>query len=236
MSKTIDSLDRLVRSRNNMHPSIHEDIARTYLRTSNQKIKGQGKKNTPKSKMIYWLTALLLSMAAFLLSRAPTIDKDIFFVKGSEPNKDMISNASFLGDAHVYSRVRDDMLVLCNSKGYGWANYTIELKRPVDLNSLHMRYTGKGIKGGEHLVFTVIDANSRSYRMERDPSSVLAKDWQEYDIGFKPLKNLIDLKKVSIIRLEFGSLTAGNDPTATIFLKDIYITKSEKGLKDGYKE
>ena len=74
----------------------------------------------------------------------------------------------------------------------------------------------------------MVDAANRSYRMENDLSSALAKDWQRYAVNFRLVGNAIDIGNISKIRFEFGGLTAGNYPNAIIFLKDIYLTKNKR--------
>lgn len=250
MSKTIDVLNKHIQAKNKIHDSIQEEIAKIYLKTSNKK--SRRKKNTPTSKAP-WLVALSASLLIPLLlilksnvdikirvlSKIPSIEKEgaqgghqfskgIIFVKGGEPNNGVIKNTLFLGDARDYSKMINDKLTLCNSKGHGWANYTIELKEPIDLTEFDIKYTAKGERGDEHLVLILVDAENRAYRMEKGLSSALTKDWEMYTMDFRSIRNAINLKDISIIRFEFGSLTAGNYPTSTIFLKDVYVTKTRR--------
>ena len=158
------------------------------------------------------------------------VDKGVYLIKGAESNHLMVRDAFFLGDAGTYSRVSGDQLVLCNSKGAGWANYSIELSEPINLNKLDLKFMARGEAGGEVLSVVIVDNDNRSYRLEKARSVRLTKEWQAYSVNFKPVKNAIDLKNVSVVRFEFGSLTVGNGPVVTIYLKDIYASKT-KGIK-----
>ncbi|MCK4463880.1 MAG: hypothetical protein KAU58_06175, partial [Candidatus Omnitrophica bacterium] len=125
-----------------------------------------------------------------------------------------------------FSRVRNHNLVLVNSRGYGWSNYAIEIERPVNLDKHNITYTAKGQTGNEYLTLAIADVNNTSYRMEKDLSGVLTKEWKKYSIDFKSVKDTpLDIENVSVIKFEFGTLTVGNTRNATIFLKDIYLTK-----------
>lgn len=155
-------------------------------------------------------------------------DKGVFLVKGGAPDKDIVKNAYFTGDAKEFSASRPEELVLCNSRGSGWANYTIELKEPIDLNKLDIKYMARGVRGDEFLTLVIVDSGRRSYRLEKDLSSAVGKDWQRYTINFRRVKKAVDLSNISTIKFEFGTLTAGNYPSAVISLKDVYITKTRK--------
>lgn len=249
LNKSLDS-----HSKDKMNPLVHEEIAKVYLKTSDEK-KEQAKPERrlwPKRFFILLFILAALFILAFLLrsnidikirifTEVPGIrlknaktsffniaDRGIFFVKGSVPNISMVKETSFLGDARSFSKRDANEIVLCNSRGSGWANYTIEFKEPMDLGRLNINYTAMGARGDEHLILVLVDAENRSYRMEKDLSSALTNEWRKYTISFRHLRNAIDLKNISIIRFEFGSLTAGNSPGATIFLKDIYITKDKR--------
>jgi len=149
-------------------------------------------------------------------------------MEGGAPNKDIVKDAFFTGDGREFSASKLEELVLCNSRGSGWANYTIELKEPVDLNKLDLRYTARGVRGDEFLTLVIVDSDKRSYRLEKDLSSAIGKDWQIYTINFRRVKKAVDLSNISTIKFEFGSLTAGNYPSAVISLKDVCITKTRR--------
>jgi hypothetical protein len=86
----------------------------------------------------------------------------------------------------------------------------------------------RGVRGDEFLTLVIVDSSKRSYRLERDLSSAMGKDWQEYTINFKRIKKAVDISNVSTIKFEFGALTAGNYPSAVMSLKDVYITKTRR--------
>jgi hypothetical protein len=231
---------------------IQDEIAKTYFHSSPKK---HIKKKPGWKSSLPWAVAVLALLFAVailvfkssidikvrLLGEIPSTpidgiarkfgedaDKGLFFVEGGVPNKDIVKNARFTGDAIEYSAAKPGELVLCNSRGSGWANYTIELKDPVDLNKLDIKYMAKGTRGDEFLTLVIVDGGKRSYRLEKDLSSAMGKEWQMYTINFKRVKKALDLSNISAIKFEFGTLTAGNYPSAVISLKDVYITKTKR--------
>ena len=249
MSKILDTLEN--KSLKKQVPSglgIHDEIARTYFHT--QKKKDLDKKPGWISFLPWIITALVviigiavviskssIDIKVRLLGEIPTLkgstggvisDKGVFLIQGGDPQTGIVKNAYFAGDARAFSSSKQGELVLCNTRGAGWANYTIELKEPIDLNKLDINYTAKGVGKGESLILVIADSNSRTYRMEKDLSSALTDDWKVYAINFKPIKNTLDLSNIVTIKFEFGSLTAGNYSSALIYLKDIYLTKTRR--------
>ena len=232
---------------------IQDEIAKTYFHTPGKK---HPKKKKPRWKsFLPWVVAILAILFAIailifkssieikvrFLGEIPSspmgkdgyklnknLEKGLFFIEGGMPNKDIVKNAYFMGDSKNFSIAKPEELVLCNSRGSGWANYTIELKEPVDLNKLDIRYMAKGVRGNEFLTLVVVDSNSRSYRLEKDLSSQMSKEWQRYTINFRRVKKAVDMSNISMIKFEFGSLTAGNYPSAVMSLKDVYITKTRR--------
>ncbi|MDP3730739.1 MAG: hypothetical protein Q8R14_04350 [Candidatus Omnitrophota bacterium] len=236
----------------NQRIDIQEEIAKTYFHTLPKK---HGKKKPKWRPFLPWAVAVLafLFAAAILIFKssieikvrllgempsAPmsgvahkfgeNLDKGIFLVEGGAPNKDIVKNAYFTGDAKEFSIARPEELVLCNSRGSGWANYTIELKEPVGLDKLDIRYTAKGVRGDEFLALVIVDSSKRSYRLEKDLSSAMGKDWQRYTVNFRRVRKAVDFSNISTIKFEFGALTAGNYPSAVMSLKDVYITKTRR--------
>ena len=232
---------------------IQNEIAKTYFHTPAKK--PASKKKSKWKSFLPWAVAgaavfLAVSIVVFrssieikvrLLGEIPftpisknaygvdgNFDKGLFLVEGGAPNKDTVRNAYFTGDAKEFSLSKPEELVLCNSRGSGWANYTIELKEPIDLNKLDIKYTAKGIRGDEFLALVIVDSDKRSYRLEKDLSSAMGKDWQRYTINFRRVKKAIDFSNISMIKFEFGALTAGNYPSAVMSLKDVYITKTRR--------
>ena len=102
------------------------------------------------------------------------------------------------------------------------------MKEPVDLDKLDIRYMARGVRGDEFLTLVIVDSGSRSYRLEKDLSSAMSKDWQRYTINFRRVKKAVDLSNISTIKFEFGTLTAGNYPSAVMSLKDVYITRTRR--------
>jgi hypothetical protein len=253
MSKIMDVLDNVSSKKHTHNMDIQDEIAKTYFHAPAKKIKH---KKSDKWKMVLpWIIAasaffLALAIVIFkgsvdikvrVLGEVPSIvsgnaeyvsagqaQRGMFFVRGGEPDKDIVKNAFFAGDGREFSVVKPDEVLLCNVRGWGWANYTIELKEPIDLNSLDIKYSARGSRGDEYLTLVIVDSSNRSYRLEKDISSALTKEWQRYTINFKRIKKVVDISNISKIKFEFGALTAGNYPNAVLFLKDIYVTKSRR--------
>lgn len=231
---------------------MQDEIAKTYFHTS---VKKHGNKRLKWKPLLPWLiavSALLFAVSILIfkssidikvrfLGEIPSslidksaekfgdnLDKGAFFVEGGTPNKDIVKNAYFAGDAKAFSAGRPEELTLCNSRGSSWANYTIELKEPVDLNKLDIRYMARGARGDEFLTLVIVDSDKRSYRLEKDLSSAMGKDWQIYTINFRRVKRAVDLSNISTIKFEFGTVTAGNYPSAVMSLKDVHITKTRR--------
>lgn len=253
MNKTVDILDNVPSRKHIQHMDIQDEIAKTYFHAPAKK--GRQKKPGRWKAALPWLIAaiaLFLAIAAIVfkssidikvrvLGEIPSVapgaagyaaaqaaDKGIFLIRGGEPNKDFIKNVYFSGDGKEFSIMKPDEILLCNARGWGWANYTIELKEPVDLNKLDIKYTARGSRGDEYIAFVIVDASNRSYRLEKDISSALTKDWQKYTMNFRRVNKAVDISNISKIRFEFGSLTAGNYPNAVLFLKDIYVAKTRR--------
>ncbi|GAF88007.1 unnamed protein product, partial [marine sediment metagenome] len=84
--------------------------------------------------------------------------------------------------------------------------------------------------GDEYILLVLVDADNRSYRMGRDLSSALTKEWQKCAVNLRPVKDAIDMRNIQAVKFEFGNLTAGNYTSATIFLRDLYVVK-RRGVK-----
>jgi hypothetical protein len=249
MSKILETMNHPFK-KERVRASAQEEIAKIYLKTSD---KGKYKKEK-RSPVLPWAVAAVAIVFAVvtlllksnidvrvrILGEIPSLEskqgdkfgsvreKGLYLVKGSEINKYMVKDAGFAGDAKAFSKVSADTLVLCNSRGSGWANYEIYLREPLNLNKLDVKYTARGESGDESVTVVIVDADNRTYRVQKDILSRLSKDWQVYTVNFKPLKNAVDLANVSAIRFEFGSLTAGNSSMSTLFLKDICVTKTKR--------
>lgn len=232
--------------------TIEEELSRIYLNTTSKSGKQSKKKKPSFRSKIPWIiaaAALIAALAAFLFSSnidikirvaggAAFIDKEspintipeksVFIVEGGKPNKTLVKRAVFFGDARPLSYAFDEYVTLSNYNKQGWADYKIELNRPVNLSGLNMRYTAKGDVGGERLVLMLIDADNRVVRIENDIATKLDKDWNVYTINFAPLKHLADLTEIVAIKFEFGSMTAGSSPRAVMYLKDIMVIKNRR--------
>jgi hypothetical protein len=229
---------------------LNDEIAHTFLRTSEKSY--IRKKNTQRLAWSVAAVATILALVALFtkmtfdikvrfLGEIPTIsveggrinfdnmkDKGVFLIKGITSNNDLIKDTFFAGDAKTGSRTADDHILLSNSRGSGWGNFSINLKEPVDLSRLDLKFVARGMSGGEFLGIVIVDADNKTYRMERDLSTRLTNEWQLYKVNFRPVKNAVDLVNIVMIKFEFGSLTVGNSSGAAIFLKDIYVAKARK--------
>ena len=231
-----------------LYDSFQEEIANTYFKTSPATGKKVSKKKPSKAPWIIAAFAALLAITIFvsksnfdikvrLVSGTPFITKDgsalpsdgaQFFIKGGEANRSLVSKAFFIGDARVSSSMADDQITLSNSRGQGWASFVIEMKQPIDLTKLDIRYAAKGASGAEKLVPVIVDSQNRSYRIKDSSLTSVSDSWHTYIIDFKPVKGDIDLANVSAVKFEFGTETAGNGPAAAIFLKDVSIIKARR--------
>ena len=245
MSKILDILNNVTEKKHAHTQALQDEIAKTYFH----------KKSGKWGPGLPWLVAaiaILFALAMFLLKSnidikvrvlgeipipaqasagfgpAEKFDKGIFLIKGGEPNKDIIKNVYFAGDGKEFSAAKPEELMLCNTRGSGWANYTIEFKDAIDLNKFDIKYAAKGATEYEYLTLVIVDSSNRSYRIQKDISSALSKEWQRYTVNFRRFGKAVDLSNVLKIKFEFGSLTAGNYPNALMFLKDVYITRARR--------
>jgi hypothetical protein len=229
-------------------PGIHEELSKTYFRAPQKKHEKQKKSNL--ERFLPWIiTAAVAVIAAVVVISRSSIDvkvrvlgevpafspggrtaaeKGDFLIKGGIAQKETVKNAFFAGDGKQYSSSKKDQLILCNGRGAGWANCAIELKESADLNKLDVKYTARGSRGGECLVLVIVDGNNRIYRMEKDLSSELTNEWQQYTVNFRPVKKALDLSGIKTIKFEFGSLTTDNYPGALIYIKDVYLAKTRR--------
>jgi hypothetical protein len=233
--------------RSRLHDSFQEEIANTYFKSSSGR-RGPKKK---RQSTLPWLVAGLaagVAVAIFIsrsnfdikvrvTSGAPFITKDDsqlspdgaqYLVKGGEVNRSLVARAYFVGDARASSRISDGDVSLVNSRDQGWASFVIELRSPVDLRRLDIRYAARGQKGTERLVPVVTDSQNRSYRIEDSAVTAVSDNWNAYLIDLKPVKERVDLAGISALKFEFGSETAGNGPASVISMKDISIIKARR--------
>ena len=233
-----------------LQSALNDEIARTYLKTSEKSyIK---KKNALRAAWSVAILASILALVAFftkmtfdvkvrILGEMPTIsveggqvsfdnmkDKGVFLIKGTAANNDLVKSTAFEGDAKIGSRTADDHILLSNSKGSGWGNFIVNLKEPIDLSKLDLKFAAKGSSGGEFLGVVIVDSDNKTYRIEHDLSTKLTREWQLYKVNFRPIRKAVDLVNIIGIKFEFGSLTVGNSSGAAIFIKDIYVAKARR--------
>lgn len=247
MSKILDTLENKAAKKHIPGLGMHDELARTYFQAPRKAAKDRSK----WVSFIPWLltaaviliaTVVVLSRSSIdikvrLLGEIPSfnspasengVEKGEFLVKGGQAQAALVRNVYFAGDGKAFSGAKEEEMILCNARGPGWANYTIELKEPVDLNNLDIKYTARGARGDEYLVLVIADSNNRTYRMEKDLSSAISGEWKRYIVNFRPAKKILDLANIAVIKFEFGSLTAGNYSSAVIHLKDVCLTKTRR--------
>lgn len=233
-----------------LQSALNDEIAMTYLKTSEKSyIKKKATLRLAWSvagvatilAIVALITKINLDVKIRFLGEIPSVsvergqinfdnmkDKGVFLMKGILTNNDIVKTTFFAGDAKLGSRTADDHILLSNAKGSGWANFTIELKEPINLNQLDLKFVARGSSGGELLGIVIVDSDNKTYRMERELSTKLTNDWQLYKIDFRPIKKAVDLGNITTVKFEFGSLTVGNSSGAAIFIKDIYVAKARR--------
>ncbi len=248
MNRTVDT-NRKVHTRD-LQSALNNEITRTYLKTSERSyIRKKAALKVAWSiagvasilAIIALITKINLDVRVRILGEMPSVsveqgrinfdnmkDKGVFLIRGVLVNNDIVKTTFFAGDAGLGSRTADDHILLSNAKGSGWGNFTIELKEPISLNQLDLKFVARGSSGGELLGIVIADSDNKTYRMERDLSTKLTNEWQLYKINFRPVKKALDLGNITTIKFEFGSLTVGNSSGAAIFLKDIYVAKARR--------
>lgn len=233
-----------------LQSALNDEIARTYLKTSEKSY--IRKKSNIRTAWAVAAVASILAAAAVvtkinldvkvrILGEMPSIsvergqidfdnmkDKGVFLIKGITANNDIVRSTFFSGDAKAGSRTADDHLLLSNARGSGWGNFTVDLKEPVNLEKLDLKFVAKGSSGGELLGIVIVDSDDKTYRMERDLSTKITDGWQLYKVNFRPIRKAVDLANIVSIKFEFGSLTVGNSSGAAIFIKDIYLSKARR--------
>ncbi len=240
MSKIIDVLSRRLKQKPRMEDPIQEELANTFFPSSIKKYKSQDK----ASKIPWVITGLVIFLTLFLILSNKNIninvqiaaqtpkavsEDTIQLVANGKFNTNVVQNMYFDGDAKKLSEKLPDTLALINSGRSGWANLTMEFKKPVNLKEFDIAYNAKGDRGDEHFTLVLVDKNDSTYRMKRKASLNLTNKWNDYEVSFKSASG-IDLENIAKVKFEFGGLTAGNYSSAKIFLKDIRITKT-RGVK-----
>ncbi|MCX5679016.1 MAG: hypothetical protein NTY76_07950 [Candidatus Omnitrophica bacterium] len=255
MAITVKEMNRAAGTSKKIHTrdlqsALNDEIAKTFLRTSEKSY--IRKKTTLRLAWSVAIVASILAVVAFItkinfdvrvriLGEMPSVsvergqinfdnmkDKGVFLIKGISSNNDIVKSTFFDGDAKIGSRTADDHILLSNAKGSGWGNFTIDLKEPIGLNKLDLKFVARGSSGGEYLGIVIVDSDNKTYRMERGLSTKLTNEWQLYKVDFRPIKKAVDLANITTIKFEFGSLTVGNSSGAAIFLKDIYVAKARR--------
>lgn len=248
MSRIIDSLNKHFNMQKNNDDSIRQELAKTFFGAPTKK----ENKRFGLLKLPWIITSVaLLSLFLVLLSRSnidikieitgrapaksptglqaaytPVNEEEAFLVKAGQPNEYFVKKAFFFGDALKFSRVKEDMLVLVNSKGMGWSNINLQFIEPMNMSGSALAYTAKGQEGGERIIVVLTDVNNKTYRMPQSLASMLSEKWEDHVINLAPARDVLDLSKISRVSLEFGSITTGNSTYTTIYLEDIYLTKA----------
>jgi len=253
MSKILDILNHGFKHNKKPVDPIQEELAKTFFSSTTSKVPYRHK--MAKTPWIIAGLACIIALFIFIfnskidiqvriMGEVPSLSqsgpesdsvvpsgKGFFLIKNGKPNAYLIRETVFSGDAAKYSRESEDMLVLTSLNEAGWANFSIELKMPVNMANFDISYIAKGQSGDEHLLVVLVDKDNRVYRMARDLSSGLTNEWENHTVNLSPVGNSVDLTRIRTIKFEFGTLTARNCSMATIFLKDAGIVAKTRGAK-----
>jgi len=222
MSKIIDILNRELSKKYNSEKFTQDELIKTFFDTAG----GKRRRLKFRPRASWVIATLAVIIAGLIIVQGILKRREVFFVKEGLPNEILVEGMSYFGDVDR-SEKRENTLVFVNTQGAGWANFNIRLKKPVDMRKRQISYSARGKFGDERLVVILVDAENRTYRIRRTPLKPVKDDWQYYYVNPIIAKGAIDISSIREIKFEFGGLTAGNYPSATIFLKDISIKERE---------
>ena len=225
MSKTLDALNKKQEKKYNAESFVRDELIKTFFTSSSKKAR---RRPVPTRLKAPWVAVGLFAafLAFFIIAQNALSKRSIFFIKDGRLNERLVENISYFGDAGG-SLKEDESFILVNSRGVGWANFSLELKKPIDMTRQCISYSARGDVGDERVIIVLIDSENRTYRIKRSPLKPLGREWQDYSVNPIVAKGAVDLSAISKIKFEFGGLTAGNAPRAAIFLKNICIQKRE---------
>jgi len=233
-------LDLLKKESSRRVSSVQEKLAEIYFPPHKDKEFTEPKKASQQTQsktksQINWRQAALillgliatLLLAVFLIS-TDKVNINITIIKEEKlPEIIYVSpnTIEFAGSAKSESEITDQYLRLVNSRGSGWANMKINFDEPLNLTKHKLFFMAKGQRGGEKFLIALKDSTNKTYQSINIMPQGLSNVWQKVTINLKETASAIDLNKVSEITLEIGSLTANNSVAATIYIKDLALTK-----------
>ncbi len=150
--------------------------------------------------------------------------------KTTEPeagNEIPLTNTSFDGAAKLNSR-RDDKggLTLVNSSISSFARVNVAFSPPLNLAGAKIVFYAKGQKGGENLSIALKDGQNVS-AFEGGSffpfAAGLSASWKKAEIPLSGMSQDFDVKKITNLRIDFGSKETGNKNGDTIFVKDFQV-------------
>ena len=238
MSRIIDSLNKNFEKEKESIDSTQEKLLETFFGNTSEKEKTNKKINFLPAVITAAVLAFIIIFFSLVFNVKVSIKKDVkdmaqnlrsfvvpakglYLVKDGKLNKAFVKEISFLGDARKFSRLRNDIIVLINSKGSGWGSVSMKLSKPINMEGLDISYVANGQVGGERMSLTLIDDDNKIYRVRNNSSLSLTKNRKEYRVSLENAKKVLDVSRIREIQFEFGSLTSGSVPGTTIFLQDV---------------
>lgn len=238
MSRIIDSLNRSFEKERESVDSTQEKLIETFFGSTSEKEKPSKKTNFLPVIITVAILAVIIIFFSLSFNVEVSLKKDVkdmahnlhsfvvpvkglYLLKDGKSNKAFVKEISFLGDARKFSRLKNDAIILINSKGNGWGSVSMTFFKPIDMEGLDISYVANGQAGGERMSLTLIDDNNKRYRVRSDSLLSLTKNRWEYRVSLENAKKVLDISRVREIQFEFGSLISGNVPGTTIFLQDV---------------
>ena len=223
----------------NLYDSVsHKEIVDTFFKKTSPVASPPSKK--AKKKKPY----LILFFAAFLLLAFLAASAIIFigalnygksglndyggarsaiesFIGSGAINRAYVKEARFDADAQDKSSFLKSSIRLVNQENLGRAAFLITLKDRTSLKDKSILITAKSESGLAYFKLLLKDEKGNYFTVKKVN---LAPSWTREHIFIRPGKNTtFDFFGVSEMKIEFGSKTAGNNPGAVIYLKDLAV-------------
>jgi len=145
-------------------------------------------------------------------------------VKNGLINRSNIVEVRFDGDASKKSAFLKNSIELTSSGTRGRAALIMKFGERLDLGGKDILILARTKYGTKKMKLILTDVQNRYHEY---PDMRFSPNW---NIKHVYLDNTgdIDLKGIKELRLEFGSLTAGNNENSTMYLKDITVRRAHK--------